>query len=202
MKPKKILTLVIASSLAIFIGCRPKGAEYIDELDVVGTAYAKDANFSNKSTYYISDTIPEVDGDDSNKQEYLNSSTSNLIVSQIDKNMKAYGWTKATNPFDADMIMQVAGMKTTNVYYYYSYYYYGYYGWYYPGYYPPTYTTTQSGTILMQLVDRKDVSISGKAPVLWVGIINGLMEGSSSSVTSRIASTIDQAFKQSPILKK
>jgi len=202
MKMIKTLSILTLIGLTTVFGCRPRGAEYISDTDVVGTAYTKDANFSNKTSYYISDTIPQIDGDNTDKKEYVNASTSSLIVAQIVKNLNGNGWNRVADPNQAQMIMQVAGMKTTNIYYYYNSYYYGYYGWYYPGYYPPTYSTTQSGTILMQFIDKTDISISGKAPVLWVGVVNGLLEGSSTSISSRIVSTIDQSFKQSPILKK
>jgi hypothetical protein len=56
----------------------------------------------------------------------------------------------------------------------------------------------------MMLIDAKTESTSpnGTQPVLWVGVINGLMEGSTSSFTSRVSSNVGQAFKQSPILKR
>ena len=38
------------------------------------------------------------------------------------------------------------------------------------------------------------------APVLWVAGINGLLEGSTSSIVTRITNSIDQAFDQSPYL--
>ncbi|HQQ94254.1 MAG TPA: DUF4136 domain-containing protein [Bacteroidia bacterium] len=212
MNPKTILR---TGSLAVLIGlsaCYPGGAEYVDELDVVGTAYSKQVSFSDHKTYYMSDSIPQVASDNiedpngDNKPDYISMSTANLITSAINRNLQNYGWSRVTDKTKADVFIMNATMQNTQIYYYYNYWYYGgyypYYGWYYPGYYPPTYTTTRTGTLLMQMIDGKEVNGAGKAAGMWVGIINGLLEGSSGSQNARISSSIDQAFKQSPILKK
>ena len=203
MNLRKIAPIGLLCFTLVLSSCRPGGAEYVSDLDIVATAYAKSADFNNKTTYFINDSIIEIDGDDSNLPTFVSKSSADVLVSQIIRNMNAYGWKQESNPLNADIVFQVAAMETTDIYYYYSYYgYYGYYGWYYPGYYPPTYTTTKSGTLLMQILDRKDISIADKAPVLWVGVVNGMLEGSSASINTRAVSSIDQAFKQSPILKK
>ncbi len=211
MNYKKLLSLA-AVTLALFSGCRPGGAEYISDLDVVGTAYTKDIDFSSRKTYAMWDTIVKVsseqidDPDANNKPDYVPASSANVVTSQIDQQMKALGWTKVGRNQDPDVYIQNAAMTNTYVYYYYSYWYYGYYypygGWYYPGYYPPTYSSTTTGSLLMMMIDGREMSPSGSRPVLWVGVINGLMEGSSTSFNSRVATNVGQAFKQSPILKR
>lgn len=211
MKHKKLLSLAAFTLALMFSGCRPGGAEYISDLDVVGTAYTKEIDFSGRKTYAMWDSIPQISSDQlepGETPEYISQTYANVVTSEIDKQMKALGWTKVGRDQNPDAYIQNASMQNTYVYYYYSYYYYGYYypygGWYYPGYYPPTYSTTTTGTLLMMLVDAKTESTSpnGTQPVLWIGIINGLMEGSSSSFTSRVSKNVGQAFKQSPILKR
>ncbi len=210
MNYKKLFSFA-AITLALFSGCRPRGAEYISDLDVVGTAYTKDIDFSGRKTYAMWDTIVKISDDQGGQgsdKEYVASNYASVVTSEIDRQMKALGWTKVNKDQNPDAYIQNATMSSTYVYYYYSYYYYGYYypygGWYYPGYYPPTYSSTTTGTLLMMLIDAssEQTSPTGSQPVLWIGVINGLMEGSSASFTSRVSSNVGQAFKQSPILKR
>lgn len=207
MNLKKTLQLGSLALLFTISACRPGGGEYLSDFDVVGSAYTKDIDFSTRKTYAMWDSIVEIDGDGNNSvapPDYIAQNYANMVTNEIDRNMKSLGWTKVERNQNPDVFIQNAAMSTTYVYYYYSYYgwYYPYGGWYYPGYYPPTYSTTSTGSLLMMLVDGKETSPSGKAPVLWIGVINGLMEGSSSSFASRVTSNIGQAFKQSPILKR
>jgi hypothetical protein len=44
--------------------------------------------------------------------------------------------------------------------------------------------------------------VNGNAPILWLGVVNGMLNGGSSSFAGRAKKSVDQAFKQSPILKK
>lgn len=209
MNLKTSLQFGLIAILFSLSACRPGGGEYISDFDVVGTAYTKDIDFKTRKTYAMWDTIVEVgsgEPDQSVPPDYIPQNYANMVTAEIDRNMKANGWTKVGRDQNPDAFVQNAVMSTTYTYYYYSYYYYGWYypygGWYYPGYYPPTYSSTTTGSLLMLLVDGKETSPAGKAPVLWVGVINGLMEGSTSSFASRVTGNIGQAFKQSPILKR
>jgi hypothetical protein len=62
--------------------------------------------------------------------------------------------------------------------------------------------TYKSGSLMMDLIDYKDVSADGKRRVVWTGIVNGLLEGSSSEFTARMNKTIEQAFRQSEYLRQ
>jgi hypothetical protein len=215
MKIQKVLLGGLVACLFTLTACRPGGAEYIDELDIVGTAYSKEADFKAKLTYARPDSIVEIGTDDvydpdgNGRPDYINQSSANIIINQLDANMQAYGWTKVDRSANPDVIVMLSAMSTTNIYYYYSGWYggawgYPYYGggWYYPGYYPPTYSTTTTGTLLMQMADVKDTTVNGNAPILWLGVVNGMLNGGSSSFAGRAKKSVDQAFKQSPILKK
>ncbi|OYU96471.1 MAG: hypothetical protein CFE21_08765 [Bacteroidetes bacterium B1(2017)] len=218
MNLNKTMYAAICFALFFASSCRPGGAEYIDELDIVGTRYSKEADFSNKLTYSRPDSVVKIsssnvsDPDGNGKPDYISQASANLITAQIDQNMKKYGWTKVARDQNPDVYIMLSSMETTNIYYYYDSWYWGWGygggypwyggGWYYPGYYPPTYSTTKTGTLLMQMAAPKDSTLDGKMPIVWTGVINGMMEGSTSSFNSRVKKTIDQAFTQSPILKK
>jgi hypothetical protein len=213
MKIRQILSIAVLLGSLGFSACRPGGAEYIDELDLVLTNYSKEADFGAKKTYARPDSVVKIssseinDPDGNGRPDYINQATANLITSQLDANMKAYGWTKVDRSANPDVYVMLSSMETTNIYYYYSGWYWGYGwgyggGWYYPGYYPPTYSTTKTGSLLMQMADIKDTTTEGKMPILWNAVVNGMLEGSTSSINSRIKKSVDQAFSQSPILKK
>jgi hypothetical protein len=46
-----------------------------------------------------------------------------------------------------------------------------------------------------------DQASTNTLPVVWNGILNGLLEGSDASILARVTTNIDQMFKQSPYLK-
>ncbi len=204
MKSKLFLAAGLIYTLLAFSACHPGGAEYVSDLDIVGTAYSKVTDFSARKTYALSPNVLKVGSDNILKPEYLDATSALVITSQIDANMKANGWVKVDTMSNPDVSIINSVMTSTTVYYYSNYWYgYGYgYGWYYPGYYPPTYSTTTTGSLLTQMLDLKDSAVDGRRPMAWVSVVNGLVEGSSSTFANRARRAIDQAFKQSPILKK
>lgn len=197
-------------------GCYPKGAEYVDELDVVATSYESDFDFSARKTYSIPDSIVKIsddiinDPDGDGKPQYLSQANATVIINQVKQNMQNYGWTLVDKNANPDVMILVSTMTTTNIYYYYDWWYWGWWypgyypgwGWYYPGYYYPPYITGyRSGSIFMQMVDNAPQPWADNAPVIWTCIINGLAEGSSSNIAARTQINIDKAWSQSPYLK-
>ena len=71
-----------------------------------------------------------------------------------------------------------------------------------PGIHTPYYTY-QSGSVLMEMVDvaRIDPEVE-EIPIIWAGIVNGVLETSETSVKNRLSNGIDQCFDQSPYLLK
>jgi hypothetical protein len=210
---KKTKIILGLSLLLLLAGCYPSKDVYYNDLDLVGTNYDTKFNFSDVHTYALPDSIILIsDGAyDSLNPVFVKQTTANQIINQIRSNMNSYGWTEV-NKNVADVIILPAAFQTTNVSYYYSW---GYWGWYYPGYYPgygwgypgygygyPTSTTYQTGTLVMSMTYPNGTEVSN-VPVVWTGVINGLLSGSStSSVQSLITTDINQAFTQSPYLRK
>jgi hypothetical protein len=52
------------------------------------------------------------------------------------------------------------------------------------------------------MIAPDDLSPTENQPVLWVGVLNGLLEGSDASIITRMTTNIDQAFKQSEYLQQ
>lgn len=196
--------------LALFWGCYPGGGDYVDEFDIVLTNYDDNAAFSTMTTYSMPDSIVEIDDDsDPNNPEYIKGSSAAPILAAIRTNMKNYGWTEVNKLAKPDVILLPSAMQTTTISYYYGGGYWGWYypyypggGWYYPGYYPPTYSSYTSGTLLVQMTNPNDPTEDDKIPVIWTGVINGLLTGSSASYNTRVTKNVNQMFTQSLYLKK
>ena len=91
--------------------------------------------------------------------------------------------------------------------YYPGYWYPGYWGgnwgggWYYP--YPITYSYS-TGSLLADMINLKNApeGQKEKLTVVWNAYISGLLGGSGSLNVNRTTTAINQAFTQSPYLKK
>ncbi|WP_018344778.1 DUF4136 domain-containing protein [Cytophaga aurantiaca] len=211
MKKNHLKIIFWFSTFLLLCGCYPQDNNgYVNEYDLVATNYDKDFNFSANKTYALPDSIVLI-GDQTltGQPIFVDQATATLILNQIRTNLNGYGWTE-TDSLNADIILLPSASKTTNIYYYYDW---SYWGWYYPGYYPgygwgypgyapyPVATSYQTGTLLMQMTYPAGIEASS-VPVVWSGVINGLLNvGSTTSVNSRITTTINQAFTQSPYLK-
>src|ERR1044072_8922897 len=123
--------LLFACLLPLLWACYPKGAEYIDELDLVYTNYASDFNFTALKTYSIPDSVVKITGDvisdpdGDGKPSFLPSSSAKVILDQVKQNMANYGWTLVDKRQNPDVTILASAMTTTNIYYYYDWWYYG-----------------------------------------------------------------------------
>jgi hypothetical protein len=202
-------------ALSYLEGCYPKGPEQYTDFDLVYTNYASDSSFQDRKTFALPDSIVKITGDvltnPDSRPEMMSDVYATPILNQLKQNMMSYGWTEVDKNASPDVILLVSSTTTTNLYYYYDWGYWGWYypgyypgwGWYYPGYYPPYVTSFQTGSLFVQMVDvlPSPIPNDGNVPVLWHCILNGLTEGSTSAVLSRVQASINQAFIQSPYLK-
>ncbi len=193
--------LLILPCLALLWGCYPGGADYVDQLDIVLSNYSQDNDFSKMKTYAMSDSIVKVT-DDQLLTQFIKQSNAALITSRIRQNMAAYGWTEVDESQSPDVVILNAAMETTYISYYYSYWgWYGYGGGLYYPYYPPYYSTYTTGSLLVQMLDVKNLGPEDQGTMVWTGLINGLMSGSSASFSTRVNKSLDQLFAQSTYLK-
>ncbi len=208
-----ILLLFVGFALA---GCYPQyDPVYTEDLDLVLTNYDNKFNFGGIKTYALPDSVVKISGEEFNgKVEHANPAIASTILTSIRSNMNSNGWTEVDELATPgpDVIILPSTTQNTNVYYYYNMgywggYYPGYYpgygyGWYYPMYYPPVATSYKTGSLLMQMTYPTDTAVNGRITVLWTGLVNGLLEGTNAEIQVRVKNTINQAFKQSPYLKK
>ncbi len=208
---KKLLYGLLVLAPALFSGCYPEQPEYIDEYDLVYTNHSPDFDFQAQNTYSLPDSVVilgSADIEEGQSPDMVDPAFGNKIIAQIRSNMNGLGWVEVDDPDSADVVILPSAIKTLNVdaYYYYGgywgwYYPYWGYGWYYPGYYP-TYTSYTTGSLVVQMTVPRDLSPAENVPVPWIGLMNGLLEGSDASILERVTTGIDQMFKQSEYLKQ
>ncbi len=211
-----VLTLAI---MGLLYSCYPKGAEYVDELDVVISKYdtktfrADTFAMPDQITYYKNGKLVE-DHDHKYDAE---------VLSQFKNHLIKEGFTPVGNTGDTSLVVSVESHELTQTGAIYPpgwgywdpwYPYYpggGWYPWYpwYPGggyWYPwyPSYYSFQTGTVVFQIGDIeniKDVNDTIRVPVIYIGAIDGLLQGSDSYILQRVQAGIDQLFKQTPFDK-
>jgi len=202
----KCKSFAILLSLFILSGCYPQGPEYIEDLDLVITNHDVAFDFKKYKTFSLPDRIVKITGNltEGEDPEFVNDGTAALILDRIRENMETYGWTEVGETQEPDMIILPSAMQSTTLVYYYDYYYWDWYypyywwGWYYP--YPIYGGSYTSGSVFLQMTYPDGITAADNIPVVWSSILNGLLEGSTSEVNSRISKSIDQAFDQSPYL--
>ena len=207
---------VLSAGFADFlVSCAPYDDISVNDSDVVATVVDQSVDFSKKLTYARPPDVrvikdpqqPEGDPPDPND---LDPDVAAQILSSIDYNMQALGFTPAPpppgntnpelNPDQADVNVLPFVAKTTWVGsgcypYYWDYWYGGYPGWCYPAYY--TFTT---GSIIIAMVESNPPP-NTKPNVQWAAGITGVLDGSTKSqILTRVKNTINQAFSQSPYL--
>jgi hypothetical protein len=202
MRKKSISLVTIISGLFLW-GCYPNGPTFLEDLDIVITYHNPDYYFVAKGTYAIPDKIVKITGNlnEGDLPEYLPIETASSILSRIDANMEALGWTKVGVDASPDLLLAPAAWETATMNYYYDYWYW-WWGGYYPSYpyYPPSYSYSYTtGTLLMTIMDPDELNGNGYPIQQWTGVLNGILNDKFDA--ARVNKLIDQAFKQSSYLK-
>ncbi len=213
------LTLAYLASCNLY----PDDDARIDEFDAVITYYDKTVDYGDYKTYAMVDTVrqisPSQDGRPDKAKAVRNS---DYILNLINTNMQARNYEKVANPNDADLIINVGAISTSNLvisgggypgYWYgwgsgwgYPGDYWGYpgYGYYYP-YYPVTFVTEyEVGTLLIDVVDQKNFTTAANSALLlrWTAVIRGVTGlTDNADIKNRLRIDINQAFDQSEYLK-
>lgn len=206
---KRLSAMVLPAILGVLaLGCFPAGPEFIEDLDVVYTSFDEDFNFQSRGTYAMPDQIVidvEIDRNGDTTYVYMKDVFANQILATIDQNMSSNGWSKVDIDDTPDVVVTPAGIKSTT--YYYSYWYNWWYGGFYPGwgwYYPPSYTVSSvsTGTMLITIADPnvENDSPINQSEVAWLAAANGIL--TSNFDVARVNQGINQAFAQSPYLKR
>ncbi len=198
---------VILSILSL-LGCgtQPKLSELVNDM-VVLTNFDDQVDYTQYASYTMPmDTIGLI-SNTTNAQALAND-YAKLITAGVKKNLDAFGYKQVDKKSNPDWGVNVFVVNDLSVFtstYYPSYYYPSYYG--YSGYYGyggygygyTQYNYFQQAVLVIEIVDLKN-PYTGNPPAVWVANIGDLLNSYDTSQKTKEA--IDQAFVQSPFLKK
>ena len=209
---KKILFISALALLAIACQKEPYPQDGDSEY-LVYTSPAKDADFSRFTTFDIADSLLVIG--QSAKPEYSQSNNALALIQAFRTNMEKLGYIYTPSDPDADLGIQLTYMiKTERFVQYYNdpYWWIDYPGYWSPGiwgdwygfYYPrPMVYSYSTNALVADMVDLTAEQGSGKAlEEIWSVYIGGPAGPSAAYDVQRMKAATDQAFAQSPYLKK
>jgi len=178
---------------------------------VVATSRASTVNFSDYSTYFISDTISYVSNTNSN-DTIITGPAAAQIISEIKANMDANGYTFVARNQNPDLGLKALAIKNVNAGVVYPpgwwWGYPGYPGGCYWGCYPPYYPMPpvaykySVGDFITETFDVKNAETNNNLQSIWYMQLSGVLSSTDATNVTRTTDGIDQAFKQSPYFKK
>ncbi|MDO6761446.1 DUF4136 domain-containing protein [Tamlana sp. 2_MG-2023] len=187
----------------LVFGCYPEGGEYVEDYDALYTNYDPEFDFGATYTYSIPDKVLDLDESSEGDAVYIDQPYSSAILETLISNLNALGWTKVA-PENADVVLVTGAFDDTYIAYnpwwwdwYYPWYGPGW-GWYYPGYSPGYVSGYSTGSVIVQMTYPDGTSADDEVPVVWLGALNGLLQGGQNNIISRVTSNLDQAFNQPP----
>jgi hypothetical protein len=208
---KKILLIPALALLAVACHKEP----YIDSDNeyLVYTSPGKDATFASFTTFDLADSLLVIG--QSAKPEYSQSQNALALIQAVRTNMENAGYIYTPDNPDADLGIQMTYViKTDRYVQYYNdpYWWLNYPGYWSPGYwgnyvgfyypYPVTYTYS-TNALMVDMADLTTPKTGTEAlKVVWSVYIGGPAGSSVASDVEVMKNAIDQAFVQSPYLKK
>lgn len=201
-------SVALALAGAFATSCTPGSEITAAESDLVATLYDKAFDFGGVQSYAMPDSILHVTGDTDNGNSTLLSRDHDAeILAKVASELDALGWTRRTDPNNADVIVLLAATASVQLSAYTPWY--GYWDWYYPyqpgwsWYYPyPVLDYDYTlGTLAILMSDPASADPgSDTYSVRWVAAINGVLDDSDASKQQRVSNAVAQAFDQSPYL--
>lgn len=208
---KKILLIPVVILLAV--ACHKEPVLDSDGEYLVYTAPGKETTFTSFTTFDLADSLLVIG--QSSKPEYSQSNNALALIQAVKTNMEKLGYIYTPDNPDADLGIQMTYVvKTERYVQYYNdpYWWLDYPGYWSPGfwgnyqgfYYPYPVTYTYSTNALM--IDMVNLTIpktgNEALEVVWSTYIGGPSTGSITTDVDMMKAAIDQAFVQSPYLKK
>lgn len=213
------------SARALFVcllaGCvtYPETSESFDE-GVVATVYDRTKNFSAYATFTVPEqvVVAEVADDGTISMGMLEPSASSAIITKIADELKARGYTQVSSTQSPDLGLAVGavsgsvdGVVAGGYMGGYYPYYWGVYGYSY--YYPYAYSYSyKTGSLVIDLVDLKLVQTQppvqpGNEPVrqlpaIWGAVAYKAIASEGNVTPTNVSDAIEQAFAQSPYLRR
>lgn len=213
MTVKKLRFLAIALVAVAVCSCQKEPSTSGLHKDyLVYTAHDTATDFALSDSYYIPDSILIIGN--KNKTEYWKDANALEIVNTVVGRMNAAGYRRTEDRETADLGLQLSYVEEVTYFvgadYPYWWWYYPYYwtpgywgdwiGWHYP--YRVYYGYT-AGSLLIEMVALDSPERNNKKlPIVWDSFIGGLLTSSEALNQERTIAAVEQAFDQSPYLKK
>ncbi|KPK04892.1 MAG: hypothetical protein AMS20_07940 [Gemmatimonas sp. SG8_28] len=202
--------VLIGAALLVGAGCYPGEVTSIGQLDLVATVRDPGYNFANVQTFYMPDTIVQLNEGEQGSID-IDRSSDDEILAQVRDNLLALGWAELDrDDIDAGIVPDLAVLNlvsaSENTTWWITYPPgcwdpYWCWGWYWPPYVGST--TYRAGTYFVVVGDPAGIANPGADDDLagvWGGVMDGVLSSNSSSNFTRLLSGIDQMFEQSPYL--
>lgn len=208
---KKILLIPVVILLAV--ACHKEPVLDSDGEYLVYTAPGKETTFTSFTTFDLADSLLIIG--QSTKPEYSQSNNALALIQAVRTNMEKLGYIYTPDNPNADLGIQMTYVvKTERYVQYYNdpYWWLDYPGYWSPGFwgnyqgfhypYPVTYTYS-TNALMIDMVNLTIPKTGNEAlEVVWSTYIGGPSTGSITTDVDMMKAAIDQAFVQSPYLKK
>ena len=208
---KKIL--LIPAVILLAAACQKEPYIDSDNEYLVYTSPGKSVDFVSYTTFDLTDSLLVIG--QTAKPEYSQSNNALALIQAVRTNMEKMGYIYTPSNPAADLGIQMTFViKTERYVQYYKdpYWWLDYPGYWSPGFwgnytgfyypYPVTYTYT-TNALITDMVDLTGVEKEGTAlEVVWTSYIGGPAGSSVQGDVARMKNSIDQAFAQSPYLKR
>lgn len=211
---KQVFPMLFAAALLVTACEKTPDTGKLDDDYLVYTDYDGNTDFTKFTTFYVPDSVLIIDNSSTKPKFLYGTPASEMIIANYVKGMEQAGYVRTFDKANADLGMQVSYVEETYRFRYYNnypwwygypwYWNFGYWGnwggWYWP--YSITYSYS-TGSLLGELVDLSEPeSASKQLKVVWSSYISGLLNNDGTLNTSEVKLAIEQAFSQSPYLKK
>lgn len=209
----KKLYILCALSLVLTACEKEVSLSQLDADFVVSTDFDPEANFSTYSTYYIPDSILIMTN--SNEPEFWQANDAGQLIEAIVTRMDNAGYVRVTEKNEADLGLQTSLIRRTNIVVSQSGnpWWWGYPGYWSPGFWGPwnswrypfvIRSSFRTGSFIVEMVDLKTAKsrTDDALPVLWSSYMTGLLSNSDRVNVQLASRAINQAFEQSPYIKK
>lgn len=208
---KRILIFSSLALLAAACQVEPYSQDNDGEY-LVYTSPSKNVTFADYQTFDVMDSVLVIGQKD--KPYYSQSDNALALIQAFRVNMEKLGYIYTPSNPDTQLGIQLTYVERTErfVQYYDDPYWWldypgywpaGYWGnwtgWYYP--YPVTYTYT-TNALITDMVDLTSENPEGKLEIVWSCYIGGAASYSIRNDVNRMKESINQAFVQSPYLKR
>ena len=177
---------------------------------VVITSRDDKADFTSYTTFHIPDTVAYISNTPS-ADSIIVGASAQVMVNAVKTNMTSRGYQFVARTANPHLGIKLTAIKQVNagVVYPPGWWggYWGYPGWCYWGCYPPYYPYPVAysytvGDLIVEMIDVKNAGSNHNLKVIWISDIGGVLSSVTQTNIDNAVAGINQAFTQSPYIKR